>query len=340
MAKEDKEEKKGRKELKEEDKTQNVVSEIEAELIPNHTRKESILIISAVFFGVLSFVFLKNIGIKFVDFLTPITSFERIMSGETTINFLFLILGLFFLSVSLSSTILFSLIKEKRKLFLFIIPPITGIASMFFFDVIMGCGILLSYFIIEYLVSKDRDIFKKISINYLVNHSVSKAMFLINIAISLAVLLALLNNSSYAEKELNSIMTENIGEDIQINNLKDKLIEQQKNSTMIFANSIVDSIDSAFSEVPMCRNALIENRQSINDQVSEQVDRQLNLQEDKFDKVQQMAELIVTFYPYLTAITLFAVLQLFNTVVMFLAKTSTLLFYRFLRKAIGFSISS
>jgi hypothetical protein len=309
------------------------------DIIPNHTKKESVLIILAVFFAVLSFVFIKNTGIKFSNLLMPITSFTSLMNQEISINYLFIILGLLFLALSLSFALLFSLVKEKRKLFLFIIPPVVGIAGIIFFGFIIGCGILLSYFIVEYFVSKDRTIFKKISINYLVNHAVGKALLVINLSIALAVMFLLINNSSYAKTEVNNIMAANMGENITVDNLRETLTTQQKNASLIFANSILDSIETAFAQEPVCRDAMVQNRKSINDQISADIDRQLVLQQDKFDKVQNMINILVKYYPYLTAITLFAILQLFNVVIVFVAKSGTLMLYGFLKKYFNFSIN-
>ncbi|MFA6088484.1 MAG: hypothetical protein WC755_01345 [Candidatus Woesearchaeota archaeon] len=306
--------------------------------IPHHTTQETSFIITAVLFGIIAFFFFGRMGLTFNHFLTPITTFGSIATHTIAINIMYLFLGVLFLSISFAATILFSLIKDKKKVFFFIIPPVLGIVGTFFFNGMFGMGILCSYFVIEYLVSKDKHIFKKLSISYITNHAVGKAMLIINLTISLVIIFTLVNNTSYADMEINNILSTTSDQKIDVNNLDTVMMAQQKNASMTFTYSILDSIENSFSNSPTCKQILIDNRPSVESQISDQIDEQIKGESGKFEKIKELFNLIREYYPYLTALSVFAILQFFTVIIVFSSNIMTLLFYKVLKRKVNFCI--
>jgi len=94
---------------------------------------------------------------------------------------------------------------------------------------------------------------------------------------------------------------------------------------------ILDSIEDAFVEAPVCQEALITSRPMIMNQIEKQVDEQVNTQANSVDKLDNIIDATKTLYPYVTAISIFALFQALGSIITLITELITLILYKILK---------
>ena len=293
----------------------------------------AMLVLLSGLFSAASMFSLQRSGVLFSDLLNLTGFISEITSGQKELHLLFILSGIGTCALASTCLVLLGLRLDQKNIWFYAGPLLIGLLSVLFMPLLVSLGIFVGSLVLVYIVTHDKHAYKTPSVMQISAHATAKAILVINLVIAWLVLSLLLLSPSYTQDGLNAVLSGTVGAgNISIDEFSTYAMDQQVQSQQAFAASILDSIENGLSSQTQCRTLFTQSRSSIEEQINSQITLQLAPQKEKLENLQLTLSAFGKYYPYLTAISVFALLQGIGTVLVLLTEVLSVLAYAALPK--------
>ena len=292
-----------------------------------------------------SLLLLKYTGINLEFFLTPTSSIYSVIKGNIDISWTTIALFIFCLAVSLCFLILYTL-KHEPNLIMSIVMVVMAAFVFIFFgftskNLYAFFGVFLALFAASYFAHSDVEHYKKISAYKITNSSLRNGFLIVNLFLAISVFTLLNADSTYADQELQGFMKSTANINISdIDNIQQQLMQEQEQA----AYSMLEAMETALlysiytapeltvQDKATCFTALNNSMTAIDTQAKEQIKSsmgEVSPQMGQFDAIKNMLDSIIKYYPIITALTFFFMMNLISKIAILIASMLSSLFWRF-----------
>lgn len=280
----------------------------------------NLTLISFALIAALSFVILSLSGITSDHILNPIGLSTKMLSqGVLGIDWLFFMLFIMLFPFSYAFVGLYSLSIKDLDWSILIAPTLVTPLVFYYLGIsfqafLLSLVFILSVLLAHYMSYQGKEHYKKISIYGITSNSTSKAFFLINIAVVVAVYVSLISGPTDIQARLASDLN-NAVDDVLPIMIRVSMLDSQKQQIYGFVEyietSIINSMESGMGDLSkeqsaICASSIRNNMDDIDRQTKAQIDKEFERQMNEINSTGLFPEpMIEQFSPYYTLFILF-----------------------------------
>ncbi len=295
-------------------------------------------LITYIFMFALSIFFVTQSKFDFNLLLSPIsTIFSLFSSAGLGINWLFILIALVSLCASISLFIIY-VFDNPSDNFILIGPAIVSVIivvinSFSLYSIMFSIGIFTAFFYIQTTTGHEIEKMKLPKIFDISFRQSSVSLTIINLSIALVVMTVLLNNPSYADKEISSMTSSMLGMNISdMDSLETEILELQRQAaykqaelieTAVLYGIYTQTSGLTIDEKHKCFEVINASIDDIDAQAKASIDLQLTQMssDQKYGSIESTLHLLDIFkkyYPYITLLTVFMLLEMFKIIMKYL----------------------
>jgi len=291
------------------------------------------VIIGAIVSIVISILFFAYSGIDSEMMLSPISKITSVLAENSELNYVYIIFGILIFPASLAITSVYSIRAIKKDYFMVIAPMISTILIFYFAGLslntfVVSLGFILCYARIVGISFSDKEHYKKISPTKISSGAANKGIFIFDVAIALAVFLALSATTMHAETTIDDLLTSTAGLSLEdINSLDRALADQQREASYAFIEGTEQALLLSIqynsgemnpSERLACMNFLQNSMDEVDESAKAEIDRQLEggsltTAGSQMEQITSLVNMFISTYAIVMAVTIFATLEFFKT---------------------------